>query len=131
MATYMYTPEGDGKARLKQPRLYAADQWVDASWDQAMALYAGLLKKTLDKDGPEGIVFSCFDHGGAGGGIETTWGTGKLMISALQTSMVRIYNRPAYNSECHATRDLGMGERHNGYEHEALDDVSWYIEQNR
>src|SRR3546814_1780848 len=74
MATYMYTPEGDGKARLKQPRLYAADQWVDASWDQAMALYAGLLKKTLDKDGPEGIVFSCFDHGGAGGGFENTWG---------------------------------------------------------
>src|SRR3546814_21039593 len=54
MATYMYTPEGDGKARLKQPRLYAADQWVDASWDQAMALYAGMLKKTLDKDRSEG-----------------------------------------------------------------------------
>ncbi|NYT36364.1 arsenate reductase (azurin) large subunit [Allopusillimonas soli] len=130
MATYMYTPEGDGKDRLKQPRLYAADQWVDTSWDQAMALYAGLLKKTLDKYGPEGIVFSCFDHGGAGGGFENTWGTGKLMFSALQTPMVRIHNRPAYNSECHATRDMGIGELNNAYEDAEFADVLWSIGNN-
>src|SRR3546814_3838068 len=98
MATYMYTPEGDGKARLKQPRLYAADQWVDASWDQAMALYAGLLKKTLDKDGTEGIVFSCFDHGGAGGGFENTWGTGKR--SEEPTSELQSLLRSSYAVFC-------------------------------
>ena len=32
------------------------------------------------------------------------------VLSALQTPMVRIHNRPAYNSECHATRDMGVGE---------------------
>src|SRR5690606_11683979 len=130
MASYMYTPDGDARARLKHPRLYAADQWMDTPWDQAMALYAGLLKRTLDTDGPEGIMFSCFDHGGAGGGFENTWGTGKLMFSALQTPMVRIHNRPAYNSECHATRDMGIGELNNAYEDAQLADVLWSIGNN-
>ena len=61
-------------------------------------------------------MFNCFDHGGAGGGFENTWGTGKLMFSAFRTKMVRIHNRPAYNSECHASRDMGVGELNNSYE---------------
>ena len=122
MATYMYTPDGIGKARLRNPMVYAADQWVETTWDDAMAVYAGLAKKVLDNDGPSGIVFSAFDHGGAGGGFENTWGTGKLMFSALQTPMVRIHNRPAYNSECHATREMGVGELNNSYEDAQLAD---------
>lgn len=122
IASYMYTPDGVGGARLKNPMLYAADQWVDTTWDTALAFYAGLTKRVLDKDGPSGVVFSCFDHGGAGGGFENTWGTGKLMFSALQTPMVRIHNRPAYNSECHATREMGIGELNNSYEDAQLAD---------
>ena len=68
-------------------------------------------------------MFDCFDHGGAGGGFENTWGTGKLMFTALQTPMVRIHNRPAYNSECHATREMGIGELNNSYEDAELADV--------
>jgi len=130
MATYMYTPDGLTKDRLKNPRVYLSDQWVDTTWDQALALYAGLMKKVLDKDGPSGIVFSAFDHGGAGGGFENTWGTGKLMFTALQTPMVRIHNRPAYNSECHATREMGIGELNNSYEDAELADVIWCIGAN-
>jgi len=122
MATYMYTPEGDSKSRLKNPRLFAGDQWIDTNWDEAMQIYAGLAKKILDKDGPAELVFNCFDHGGAGGGFENTWGTGKLMFTALQTPLVRIHNRPAYNSECHATRDMGVGELNNSYEDAELAD---------
>src|SRR5690625_427660 len=130
MASYMYTPHGDGKQRLKNPRFYAADQWVDTTWSHAMELYGGLIKKILDNDGPEDVFFSCFDHGGAGGGFENTWGTGKLMFSAIQTPMVRIHNRPAYNSECHATRDMGIGELNNSYEDAKLADVIWSIGNN-
>ncbi|MFZ1909420.1 MAG: arsenate reductase (azurin) large subunit [Burkholderiales bacterium] len=122
MASYMYTPDGVGKARLRNPMIYAADQWVETNWDNALAIYAGLAKKVLDKDGPSGIVFSAFDHGGAGGGFENTWGSGKLMFTALQTPMVRIHNRPAYNSECHATREMGIGELNNSYEDAELAD---------
>ena len=104
------------RQRLKSPRLFTGAQWVDTTWDDALAIYCGVAKKILDKDGPSGLVFNCFDHGGAGGGFENTWGTGKLMFTALQTPMVRIHNRPAYNSECHATRDMGVGELNNSYE---------------
>jgi arsenite oxidase large subunit len=72
-------------------------------------------------------MFSCFDHGGAGGGFENTWGTGKLMFSAIQTPVVRIHNRPAYNSECHATREMGVGELNNSYEDSEVADVLWSI----
>ena len=37
------------------------------AWDDALAIYCGVAKKILDKDGPSGLVFNCFDHGGAGG----------------------------------------------------------------
>jgi len=122
MASYMYAHDGIGKERLKNPRVNRGDKWLDTSWDNALAIYAGLTKKILDTDGPSGLLYDCFDHGGAGGGFENTWGTGKLMFSALQTPMVRIHNRPAYNSECHATRDMGVGELNNSYEDAQLSD---------
>ncbi len=123
MASVMYTPDGVGKERLMYPRLYASDQWLDTTWDQALAIHGGLIKKILDSDSPSDVMYSCFDHGGAGGGFENTWGTGKLMFSAIQTPVVRIHNRPAYNSECHATREMGVGELNNSYEDAEVADV--------
>lgn len=123
LASVMYSADGPTGARLTAPRVHASHGWVDTSWDDALALYAGLSRKILDTDGPEGLFFNCFDHGGAGGGFENTWATGKLMFSALRTPMVRIHNRPAYNSECHATRDMGIGELNNSYEDAELADT--------
>ena len=122
MASYMYAHDGIGRDRLKNPRIFRGEKWLDTSWDNALAIYATLTKKILDTDGPGGLLYDCFDHGGAGGGFENTWGTGKLMFSALQTPMVRIHNRPAYNSECHATREMGVGELNNSYEDAQLAD---------
>ena len=84
MASYMYQQEGLTKERLSLPRMYTGDQWLDTTWAQALALYAGVTKKILDNEGPGGLGFNCFDHGGAGGGFENTWGTGKLMFTALR-----------------------------------------------
>ena len=122
MASYMYQPEGLTKERLAYPKRYTGDQWLDTTWENALAIYAGVHKKILDKEGPGGLGFNCFDHGGAGGGFENTWGTGKLMFTALKTPFVRIHNRPAYNSECHATRDMGIGELNNSYEDSEIAD---------
>jgi arsenite oxidase large subunit len=123
LAKVMYTADGVGRERLRNPRVYVGDAWFDTSWDDALGLYCGVTKKILDSDGPAELVFDCFDHGGAGGGFENTWGTGKLMFTALKTPMVRIHNRPAYNSECHATREMGIGELNNSYEDAELADV--------
>lgn len=115
MASLLYTPDGIAKERLRYPRFHRGDDWNDVSWDYAMAVYAGLTKRFLDTYGPDSLMFNAFDHGGAGGGFENTWGTGKLMFSALRTKMVRIHNRPAYNSEVHASRDMGVSELNNSY----------------
>lgn len=123
LANILYTPEGPTRSRLHYPSLLAAGGRMDTSWDHALALYAGVTRRVLDEDGPDGLYFNCFDHGGAGGGFENTWGTGKLMFSALGTQKVRIHNRPAYNSECHASRDMGVGELNNAYEDARLADV--------
>jgi arsenite oxidase large subunit len=123
LASYMYAPDGITQERLTHPRWYAGDAWIDTDWDFAMAVYGGLVKKIMDKDGPNTIAFSAFDHGGAGGGFENTWGSGKLMFSAIRTPAVRIHNRPAYNSECHATREMGVMELNNSYEDAALADT--------
>ena len=130
MASYFYNAQGLTKERLLYPRRYHNSQWIDARWEEALLVYAGLLKKILVKDGPEAIMFSAFDHGGAGGGFENTWATGKLMFSAIRTPTVRIHNRPAYNSECHGNRDMGVFELNNSYEDAALADVIWSIGNN-
>ena len=130
LASVMYSADGPTGARLTTPRVHSGNGWVDTSWDEALALYAGLTKRILDTEGPDGLVFNCFDHGGAGGGFENTWATGKLMFSALRTPLVRIHNRPAYNSECHATRDMGIGELNNSYEDAELADTIFCIGAN-
>jgi len=130
LASVMFNATGPTQDRLKYPRLFTGDDWVDVSWDTALKVYAGVTKRILDADGPDQLMFNCFDHGGAGGGFENTWGTGKLMFSALQTKMVRIHNRPAYNSECHATRDMGIGELNNSYEDSEVADTLFYIGAN-
>ncbi|NEX22171.1 arsenate reductase (azurin) large subunit [Thiorhodococcus mannitoliphagus] len=130
MASVMFTGEGPSRQRLYYPMLFTGDDWVETNWDQALQVYAGVTKRILDANGPDQIAFDAFDHGGAGGGFENTWGSGKLMFSAIQTPLVRIHNRPAYNSECHATRDMGIGELNNSYEDSELADTLFYIGAN-
>ncbi|MFN3715791.1 MAG: arsenate reductase (azurin) large subunit [Thiobacillus sp.] len=130
MASYMYaegTPTGE---RLAHPRLHTGDQWLETDWNQALAIYAGVTKKILDKSGPRELACVLFDHGGAGGGFENTWGSGKLMFTALQTPTVRIHNRQAYNSECHATREMGIMELNNSYEDAEVADCIMSIGNN-
>jgi arsenite oxidase large subunit len=116
MASYMYADGSQTGERLKHPRLHTGDQWLETDWEQALAIYAGVTKKILDAKGPRELAFDSADHGGAGGGFENTWGAGKLMFTALQAPLVRIHNRPSYNSECHATREMGVMELNNSYE---------------
>jgi len=132
MASVMVSSDGNGVGshRLTHPQIFTGDDWVTTNWSQALAVYAGVTKRVLDEHGPEQIMFNAFDHGGAGGGFENTWGSGKLMFSALQTPSVRIHNRPAYNSECHATRDMGIGELNNSYEDSEVADCLLYIGAN-
>ena len=117
---------GLSKERLLYPRL---STWATSGWTR-LGQRAGRLRRSGEEDprsrrAQRDVVFSCFDHGGAGGGFENTWGTGKLMFSAIRTPLVRIHNRPAYNSECHATREMGIGELNNSYEDAELADVIW------
>ena len=80
--------------------------------------------------GEDNLFVSAFDHGGAGGGYENTWGTGKLYFEAMKVKNIRIHNRPAYNSEVHATRDMGVGELNNCYEDAELADTIFAVGTN-
>lgn len=130
LASVLYGDTAVAAQRLLHPRLHTGDDWVDTPWDHASALYAAVAQRVLDTDGPDGLYFNCSDHGGAGGGFEFTWGTGKLMFTAIGTQRVRIHNRPAYNSECHASRDMGISELNNAYEDAEVADTIFAIGTN-
>lgn len=109
--------------RLTDPMVWRYGQMQPTSWDDALDLVARVTVAVINEQGEDGLFVSAFDHGGAGGGYENTWGTGKLYFGAMKVKNIRIHNRPAYNSEVHATRDMGVGELNNCYEDAELADT--------
>jgi arsenite oxidase large subunit len=109
--------------RLTDPLVWRYGQMQPTSWDDALSLVAAVTMRVIQEQGEDGVFVSAFDHGGAGGGYENTWGTGKLYFEAMKIRNIRIHNRPAYNSEVHATRDMGVGELNNCYEDAELADT--------
>jgi arsenite oxidase large subunit len=109
--------------RLTDPQVWRYGQLQPTSWDDALDLVARVTAAVIAEQGEDGLFVSAFDHGGAGGGYENTWGTGKLYFGAMKIKNIRIHNRPAYNSEVHGSRDMGVGELNNCYEDAELADT--------
>ena len=109
--------------RLTEPLVWRYGQMQPTSWDDALDLVARVTAAVIRAQGEDSLIVSAFDHGGAGGGYENTWGTGKLYFGAMKIRNIRIHNRPAYNSEVHGTRDMGVGELNNAYEDAELADT--------
>ena len=116
--------------RLTDPLVWRYGQMQPTSWDDALDLVARVTAAVIKEQGEDGLFVSAYDHGGAGGGYENTWGTGKLYFGAMKIRNIRIHNRPAYNSEVHATRDMGVGELNNCYEDAELADTIMAIGTN-
>jgi arsenite oxidase large subunit len=109
--------------RLTDPMVWRYGQMQPTSWDDALDLAARVTVDVISEMGEDGLFVSAYDHGGAGGGYENTWGVGKLYFGALKVKNIRIHNRPAYNSEVHASRDMGVDELNNCYEDAELADT--------
>jgi arsenite oxidase large subunit len=116
--------------RLTHPLVWRYSQHMPSSWDDALSLVADVTRRVVEEWGEDGVIVSAFDHGGAAGGYENTWGTGKLYFESMKIKNIRIHNRPAYNSEVHATRDMGMGELNNSYEDAELADTIFCVGAN-
>ena len=109
--------------RLTSPLVWRYGTWQPTSWNDALDLVARVTAKVIVDKGEDDLIVSMFDHGGSAGGYENTWGTGKLYFKSMKIKNCRIHNRPAYNSEVHATRDMGVGELNNAYEDAELADT--------
>ena len=116
--------------RLTTPLVYEGRNLNETTWENSVGLVARVVKKVIDRDGADMVSHKTFDHGGGGGGFENTWGTGKLFHSAIGTTSASIHNRPAYNSEVHATREMGMGELNSSYRDTELADTIFMIGAN-
>jgi arsenite oxidase large subunit len=107
---------GTQQQRLTDPMVWRYGTWQPTSWDDALDLVARVTARVIDKDDENDLFVSMFDHGGSAGGYENTWGTGKLYFGSMKVKHCRIHNRPAYNSEVHSTRDMGVDELNYAYE---------------
>ncbi|HEY0837138.1 MAG TPA: arsenate reductase (azurin) large subunit [Azospirillum sp.] len=129
-ATRYSEQTGTMTARLTTPMVWRYSQMMPTSWEDSLSLVADVTRRVIEEMGEDGVIVSAFDHGGAAGGYENTWGTGKLYFDALQIKNIRIHNRPAYNSEVHASRDMGVGELNNCYEDAELADTIFVVGAN-
>jgi arsenite oxidase large subunit len=116
--------------RLTDPLVCRYGGLHPTSWDDALTLVAEVTRRIVDEQGEDGLIVSAFDHGGAGGGYENTWATGKLYFESMKAENIRIYNQPAYNSEVNATRDVGVGDLNNCYEDAELADTIMAVGMN-
>ena len=106
---------GTQQQRLTDPMIWRNGTWQPTSWDDALDLVARVTARIITQGSEDDLVVSMFDHGGSAGGYENTWGTGKLYFQSMKVKNARIHNRPAYNSEVHSTRDMGIGELNYSY----------------
>ena len=113
--------------RLTDPLVWRNGTWAQTSWDDALDLVAQVTAKVISKDSEDDLFVSMFDHGGSAGGYENTWGTGKLYFESMKVKHCRIHNRPAYNSEVHSTRDMGVGELNYSYSDFEVTDTIFLI----
>lgn len=121
---------GTQSRRLTEPLVWRYSGMHPTSWDDALALVAEVTRRVVEEQGEDGLIVSAYDHGGAGGGYENTWATGKLYFESMKVKNIRIHNRPAYNSEVHGTRDMGVGELNNCYEDAELADTIFAVGTN-
>ncbi|WP_342240335.1 arsenate reductase (azurin) large subunit [Inquilinus sp. OTU3971] len=121
---------GTQQQRLTSPLVWRYSGMHPTSWDDALELVAEVTRRVVEDQGEEGLIVSAYDHGGAGGGYENTWATGKLYFESMKVKNIRIHNRPAYNSEVHGTRDMGVGELNNCYEDAELADTIFAVGTN-
>ncbi len=131
MAELSYsTVTGTSLERLTDPLVWRYGQLSPTGWDDAVSLVAEVTRRVIEEQGEGGLIVSAYDHGGAGGGYENTWATGKLYFQSMKVKNIRIHNRPAYNSEVHGTRDMGVPELNNCYEDAELADTIFVVGAN-
>ncbi len=111
----IYTASGPTQDRLAYPLIYLGNDWLQTTWDEALALAGRVIKEVMDRWGQNQVAMKFYDHGGGGGGFENNWAVGRFFFEAVQTESCSIHNRPAYNSEHFATGDAGFGALTNGY----------------
>lgn len=121
---------GTQQQRLTEPMVWRYGTWQPTSWEDALDLVAQVTARVIDKEDENDLFVSMFDHGGSAGGYENTWGTGKLYFGSMKVKNCRIHNRPAYNSEVHSTRDMGVGELNYCYEDYHLTDTIFMVGAN-
>jgi len=121
---------GTQQQRLKDPMVWRNGTWQPTSWDDALDLVARVTARVVTQGSEDDLLVSMFDHGGSAGGYENTWGTGKLYFQSMNIKNARIHNRPAYNSEVHATRDMGVGELNYSYSDYEVTDTIFMVGAN-
>jgi arsenite oxidase large subunit len=121
---------GTQQQRLTEPMIWRYGTWQPTSWEDALDLVARVTARVIDKGNEDDLLVSMFDHGGSAGGYENTWGTGKLYFESMKVKHCRIHNRPAYNSEVHSTRDMGLDELNYCYEDYTLTDTIMIVGAN-
>jgi arsenite oxidase large subunit len=126
----LYSPDGPTRDRLTRPLIYRGNDYLPTTWEESTDLTARVIKAVIERMGPDGVAMKTFDHGGGGGGYELTWASGKFFFTGVGTRMCAIHNRPAYNSEVHSSRDMGVGELNNAYEDAELADTIMLIGAN-
>jgi arsenite oxidase large subunit len=121
---------GTQQQRLGDPLVWRNGVWQPTSWDDALDLVARVTAHVVTQGSEDDLVVSMFDHGGSAGGYENTWATGKLYFESMKVKNCRIHNRPAYNSEVHSTRDMGVGELNYAYKDYGLTDTIFMVGAN-
>ena len=83
-ALTLFSEDRPTRDRLKYPLLRLGDAFRPIPWEEAIQIVAGVVKGVNDRYGPEQLTAKVSDHGGANGGFEFTYSTGKPDVYRLR-----------------------------------------------
>ena len=109
--------------RLTDPMVWRYGQMQPTSWDDALDLVAARHRRGDQGAGRGRAVRLGLRPWRRRRRLREHLGHRQALLRAMKVKNIRIHNRPAYNSEVHATRDMGVGELNNCYEDAELADT--------
>jgi arsenite oxidase large subunit len=104
LAQKLYSEERETRDRLARPKLRVGDELVEITWDEALAIVAGVSRHVIDTHGELswGMKMYSYQY------YENTYALTKLALDAVKTPVWAVHDKPSAAPDVPGLQDAGI-----------------------